>query len=284
MKRWILAALALAAALTGAGPAAPASAAGELGLSPDGVTWSTALPGPIFDPAFRWVPGDVETGVFYIRNQSSEAGVLDLTMLGGQVTDLIDTGDLTVETRVGAGAFTAVETAGPHLLVEAAPVPAGGVRRIAVRVSFDPASTNESQDMALDLRFQVRLSQDSSVAAPTDPSGDGDGGDDVAGPGGDLPATGSGVHPWMFLVSGLSIALGVLLARRSSRGRKASEIAAGSGRARRRSPLRAGSSVARAALASVLGRGFAFTPCNLCDGSRREQKPSPSQSTLCHHD
>lgn len=219
MKR-LLASLTLTAALLGAGTA-PASAAGELGLSPDGVTWSAALPAPIFDPSFRWVPGDVETGVFYVRNQSSDPGVLDLTMMASQVTDLIDTGDLTVEARVGAGDFVGVDTAGPHLLVEGAPVPSGGVRRIAVRVSFDPASTNASQEKVLDLRFRVRLSQDSSVAPPTQPEGP-DGGGGVEGPGGadgdgDLPATGSGVHPWMFLVSGLSIALGVLLARRSSR-------------------------------------------------------------------
>ena len=198
----------------------PAHAAGELGLSPDGVTWSSALPGPIFDPAMRWVPGDVETGVFYVRNQSTDPGVLDLTMLASQVTDLIDTGDLTVAARVGAGDWTTVGTAGPHELIAPTQVPAGAVRRIAVRVTFDPASDNQSQDKALDLRFRVRLSQDSSVSGPEQPQGGGGTGVDAPGPGNgdnDLPNTGSGIHPWMFLVSGLSIALGVVLARRSSK-------------------------------------------------------------------
>ncbi|MBO9521284.1 MAG: LPXTG cell wall anchor domain-containing protein [Nocardioidaceae bacterium] len=199
-----------------------AGAAGELGLSPDGVTWASQLPGPIFDPAFRWVPGDSETGTFYVRNQSADLGLLGLTMQSSQVTDLIDLGDLTVSTRLDGGAWTEVSTSGPHTLLTEDEVEPGAVRRIDVRVALDPASGNASQDKALDLRFLVTLHQGPVVSQPGDGDGGGDGdGSGTAGPGGHLPNTGSDVQPWMFLVSGLSIALGVVLARRSSKKDKA---------------------------------------------------------------
>lgn len=214
MMRRLLAAL-LLAALALVGVPATATAAGELGLSNNGTTWSATLPSPIFDPAFRWVPGDSETGTFYIRNQSPDSGLLDLTMLASQVTELIDSGDLTVSAQVDGGDWVGVTTAGPHALITDEPVPAGAVRRINVRVDFDPASTNPTQDQRLDLRFNVALTQDTSVAPPTNPGGDGDG-DGNGNGGSDLPNTGSGVRLWMILVGGLSIALGVVVARRSS--------------------------------------------------------------------
>jgi len=201
-----------------AGPVGPASAADELGLSPDGVTWAGALPGPIFDPAFRWVPGDSEIGTFYVRNQSTDDGVLDLTMQAAQVTDLIDTGDLSVSARVNDGDWAAVTTAGPHTLVTAEDVPSGEVRKIDVKVDFDPESVNDSQEKVLDLRFTVSLHQGPIVSAP---GGDGAGGNGSGGDGNNLPNTGSDIHPWMFLVAGLSIVLGALLARRSSRTERA---------------------------------------------------------------
>lgn len=214
MKR-ALALVLLALGLVGGALAGPASAAGELGLSPDGVHWAATLPAPIFDPAFRWVPGDSEIGTFYVRNQSSDPGVLDLTMLATAVTDLIDTGDLTVSARVDGGAWTGVKTSGPHALVAGEDVPAGAIRKVDVKVDFAPASANDSQEKVLDLRFTVSLHQGSSVSGPSGGSGSGNG----SGPGhggNGLPNTGSDIHLWMLLVGGFSIALGVFLARISS--------------------------------------------------------------------
>ncbi|MET3963655.1 hypothetical protein ABIE44_003589 [Marmoricola sp. OAE513] len=207
MKARVLAVLlALIGALVAAlGSAAPASAADELGLSPDGVTWSANLPAPLFDPAFRWVPGDVETASFYVRNQDSEAGVLQVVMESTQVRSLIDTGDLEVAVRVGDSEYAAVTTAGPHTLVQGEQIPAGEVRRIDVRITFEPASSNASQTKQLDLRFGVTLSQDTSVLPP-DNGGDGDGdgnGNGVAGPdnNGVLPGTGSTISRGLLLLA-----------------------------------------------------------------------------------
>lgn len=185
---------------------AAASAADELSLSRDGVTWSGSLDGPLFDPGFRWVPGDSETATFYVRNESPEAANLDVTLLTGPIETLIDTGDLRVGISLDGGAFASATAAGEYGLVDKAPVAPGGVRQVDVRVDFDPASTNESQERRLDLRFDVVLSQDSSVAPPTGP-GDGDGGG-VAGPGGDLPDTGTLITPYMFVLAVLLCAAG----------------------------------------------------------------------------
>jgi len=198
--------IAAGVALLGLGTA-PASAAGELGLSPDGVTWGDALPGPLFDPAFRWVPGDSEVRSFYVRNQSGDDAVLNVTLVTGPVESLIDTGDLTVSAKVGTGAYAAADTAGSHLLINQVSVPSGAVRKISVKVDLDPASTNVSQQLRLDFRFNVNLSQDTtSVNPPTQPGDNGNGG--TSGDG-DLPDTGTVVTPSMLLLAAVLVATGI---------------------------------------------------------------------------
>ncbi|RNL79192.1 LPXTG cell wall anchor domain-containing protein [Nocardioides marmorisolisilvae] len=197
--------IAAATALIGLG-VPPASAAGELGLSPDGVTWGDALPGPLFDPALRWVPGDSEVRTFYVRNQSSDDGVLDVTLLTGPVESLIDTGDLSISAKVGNGDYTSAATAGDHQLVKQVVVAAGAVRKLSVKVDFDPASTNSSQQLRLDFRFKVSLSQDTTAVQP--PSNGGGGNNNGNGGHGDLPGTGTVVTPTMLLLGALLVAAG----------------------------------------------------------------------------
>jgi hypothetical protein len=206
--------IAAATVLLGLG-IAPSSAANELGLSPDGVTWGDALPGPLFDPAFRWVPGDSEIRTFYVRNQSSDDGVLNVTLLTGPVETLVDTGDLRVSARVGSDAYTSATAAGAHLLVNQVPVAAGEVRKVSVKVDFDPASTNQSQQLRLDLHFKVSLTQDTTAVQPPSNGGNGNGGG-----GAGLPNTGTVLTPWMLLLAGVLVGSGIGLigfARRGSR-------------------------------------------------------------------
>ncbi len=134
-----------------------AAAADEIGLSRDGRTWSAELAEPLFDPAFRWVPGDVETASFLVRNQAADTGDLTIDVIGTRVDTLLETGDLEVATRAGDGDWVAVSEPGTHRLSRTT-VAAGAQERVDVRVSFDPASTNASQLTQLALRFTVRLS------------------------------------------------------------------------------------------------------------------------------
>ncbi|RNL64143.1 LPXTG cell wall anchor domain-containing protein [Nocardioides marmoriginsengisoli] len=210
IRRLVLAAV--AGVLVLAGSMAPAAAAGELGLSSDGVTWGPTLPGPLFDPAFTWVPGDSEQASFFVRNQSADAAVLNVTLLTGPVEDLINSGDLTISAQLDGGPFTGALTAGSHLLLDNLPVDAGTVHEVTVKIDFDPQSANPTQSQRLDFRFDVTLSQDASVLPPTD-GGDGDGGDG----GGGLPDTGTVVSPFMLLFAVLLCAAGAGLVGYSRR-------------------------------------------------------------------
>lgn len=205
--------LRIAAYLLGAlallvGTHTPAFASNELGLSSDGVHWGNSLPGQLFDPAFRWVPGDSETRTFYVRNQSKDAAVLDVTMITGPAEALIDTGDLKVGVRVDNGAFESATTSGTHVLASQVPVARGQKHRIDVRVDFDPASTNLSETKRLRLRFNVRLTQDASVLPPT--NGGGNGNNSGHG-GGLLPGTGSVISPGLLVLATLLCSVGLAL-------------------------------------------------------------------------
>jgi LPXTG-motif cell wall-anchored protein len=225
-RRWLTALAMGLLAVCGWG--APAQAAGELGLSPDGVHWAATLPAPIFDPAFRWVPGDSETASFYVRNQAKEAGALTVTMLAPAVHDLIDSGDLTVSAQFENKPFVSVTTAGAHTLVDAVTVPPKGVRKITIRVAFDPTSPNSTEDKLLDLRFGVTLTQrGSAVSPPQTGTGHGNGGTGVSAPGG-LPNTGSDTSPLMLLLAVLLCVGGAALAvvsQRTTHATKAKEEA-----------------------------------------------------------
>lgn len=150
---------ALPGALLAASNARAAIADGELGLSNDGVIWGRTLAHPLFDSAFRWVPGDTETRSFFVRNQSGQAGDLVIDVQGSRANALMQTGDLSVSARGVDGAWQAISEPGRHRLLSEVQVPSGDRKRVQVTVAFGPASTNQSQIKALDLKFQVRLTE-----------------------------------------------------------------------------------------------------------------------------
>lgn len=207
-----------------------AVAADNLGLSPDGVTWSPNLTTPLFDPAFRWIPGDTETSSFWVRNQSSDNATLDVSILGSGVDSLMQTGDLAVTVRAAHGSGSTTTTTARHELITSRVVNPGQTERIDVTVAFDPASGNQSQAKALDLRFEVRLTQDVSgirgnqrVSDDSDDSDDDEGDDNGHDRNGALPGTGGPV--WWLLPAGLiGIAAGGLTVALSRR-RDRSEVA-----------------------------------------------------------
>jgi hypothetical protein len=70
--------------------AVPAYADGYVGLSSDGRHWSSRLSGPLFSPASRWVPGDVGTRSFWVRDQGPSSARLTIA-----VTTATDAGVVT---------------------------------------------------------------------------------------------------------------------------------------------------------------------------------------------
>src|SRR3954451_20332829 len=132
-------AAALLVLLAAVGLASPASAATKLELSANGVTWGANLPAPLFDPAFRWVPGDSESRSFYVRNHTGQDAVLNVIMLPAQFGDLMASGDLTVSAQLDGGTWVGASSAdNSHFLITNASVPGKAVRKINVRVDFAP--------------------------------------------------------------------------------------------------------------------------------------------------
>lgn len=192
--------------------ATPAVAADEIGLSSDGVAWSSSLSQPLFDPAFRWVPGDSETASFWVRNQSDDDALLDIAILGTSVDSLMETGDLSVTVAAAGGGGGSTTTTGRHELLSSRAVRPGQTERIDVTVAIDPDATNQSQVKALDLQFEVRLTQDDGTSGGPDGGDDadhGDGDDDGDDRNGFLPGTG-GSAPWLMPAGLLGIVVGLL--------------------------------------------------------------------------
>jgi hypothetical protein len=150
--------LCVAVVLIGSG-AAPASAASPFQLSLDGVHWTDAFSGPLFDPAKRWVPGDSEHATFFVRNHGGTAGDLKVDVLGSSAGKLLESGDLHITAKGGGGVWTRVSAPGRHRLLSAPHVPDGAVEAIAVNVTFDAAATNMARLRATKMRFHVTLSQ-----------------------------------------------------------------------------------------------------------------------------
>lgn len=180
----------LASLLSAVTIAGPAHASDEIGLSLDGVTFSSSLSEPLFDPDFRWVPGDEQTRTFYVRNQSRDGADLAVDVLGNKVDSLLGTGDLTIRARGNLGTWHDLDDPGTHRLVDSVGLEASDVARVDVAVSFAGGSSNQSQLRRLELDFRIGLGQDIAEL---------DGGDG----GGLLPATGG--PALAVLVTGLAL-------------------------------------------------------------------------------
>ena len=200
MKKHLLALL-LAFGLVLVG-APPASAADEIGLSRNGVTFSASLSDSLFDPAFIWVPGDIESETFYVRNQGDATARLTMDILGEQVSDLIASGDLHVTASSGSKSAT-VSDAGTHRLLTIPGVDTDEIVPITVTVAFDEASTNETQLLSSDLKFRINLKQTSAVLGEEEDDGNGL-----------LPDTGAQSPLWLAALAAISIGSGAALISR----------------------------------------------------------------------
>lgn len=199
------AALLLSGAVIGA-----ASADDELAVSRDGQTWSDHLPGSLFDPTSRWVPGDTRTEAFFVRNRAKDRGDLRIEARSTDPDRLLRDGDVVVRVRIEDGPWQQLAT-DHSLAVDDQTLGAGDRAKITVRASFDPTATNHTQHSSLSLDFRVTLSDATA-------GGDGDGDDDEGG--GLLPDTGTEIAGWMVVLAAIAVGTGTALMRRSSRERR----------------------------------------------------------------
>ncbi|MEZ0580026.1 LPXTG cell wall anchor domain-containing protein [Nocardioides sp. MH1] len=195
-----------AIALVLAATAAPACADEEVGVSSDGRHWHADLRTPLFDPAFRWVPGDRQVRSFYVRNQGPTRARMSLEVRSRDTGHLLPDDDVDLAARAAGGPWVELENGRAGGIVVQDALDAGSRVRVEVRVAFNPASTNQSEVRRLPLTFRVLLAQDG-------PGGDGPG----SGPGGDgavtgvLPSTGNGVQTWFVWLGAALVGAGLAL-------------------------------------------------------------------------
>lgn len=180
-----------------------AYAADEIGLSRDGVTWSSALPGGLFDDAFRWVPGDSETESFFVRNQGPSDAVMVIEARSADSDELLSNDDIELRARVDDGTWVELENGAPSKNLSQQRIGEDAMVHVDVNATFDPASTNQSQTKTLDLTFTVTLADANAVLDEGDDSDN-----DL------LPDTGAQISSWLVIVAGVMLTLGVRLVRR----------------------------------------------------------------------
>lgn len=188
--------------------AAPAARADdETAVSRDGTTWAADITVPLFDPGFRWVPGDSESATFYVRNDGPTSARLRIEARGDDADELLARDDIQLAARAAGGAWIALENGVSSGALTDAALRRGGIVQVDVRAQFDPASPNRSQDELLPLAFVVTLSGD--VA---DQGDNGDSGDSAP-----LPDTGAAVAAWQIWLAVVLIGAGLALVVRRRR-------------------------------------------------------------------
>jgi hypothetical protein len=225
VSSFLLASL-LCPVLVAAVPSA-AVAADEIGLSKDGSSWSTTLSQPLFDPNFRWVPGDDETSSFFVRNQGPSGAALTISAISQDTDQLLSNEDIDLFARADDGPWVELQNGVASTALTQRAITQGGIARIDVRARFDPVSVNQSMTKRLPLRFVVTLAEafPSSGSTGRDDNDDDDG-DDTSGSrrDGDLPGAGSSLSPAPLWVAAMLIGGGLALAKRSRRGEVTTDV------------------------------------------------------------
>jgi len=203
----------------------PAVAADEIGLSNDGTSWSPSLPQPLFDPAFRWVPGDSETASFYVRNQGPTSALLTVEARSADTDELLENEDIMLRARADGGDWVDLENGTASESLNAQSIGRGGVVRVDVNVTFDPASTNQAQAKQVRLSFAVTLAdalEDADGDGPSDEGGSGGGSNDDSGDlAGIIPDAGSPLGPLFVGVGATLLGVGLALVVRRRRDEEA---------------------------------------------------------------
>lgn len=184
--------------------ASAAQASDEFHVSWDGDVWSEQLSEPLFEPTVRWVPGDFEVEVFYVRNQAEGGATLTIAVTAVDRDHLMVYEDIRLSARLASGDWVDLEHTEENFRLNNDELPAGEVSKVEVRAYFDSNSPNRSQNKELALNFRVILS-DAQVAIenPEAPRADDE---ESTGP---LPQTGtSGLH-WFILAAGTAIGVGM---------------------------------------------------------------------------
>ncbi len=137
---WIV--LVLAVLTAGAGAA---RADDEVGLSLDGHTWTADLNRPLFDPAMRWIPGDVETRSFWVRNDGPAKASMKIGVRTTDPDALFAQDDILIDARVRGGRWAPLSHGRGTRALTDRTLAKGGRVRVDLRVTFVPEATNRTE-------------------------------------------------------------------------------------------------------------------------------------------
>ena len=190
---------------------APASAATGLELSRDGTTYSSTISGTLFDQNTISVPGDVQPANLYIRNSSTAAGFLRVTLASVTVSDPLLSSAMTVSASSPAfpGSAAALADAQPcRVLTEGDLVAPGGVVKLSTQLKLGDLHGATGQNGSA--IFSLRVSLSDAAVGSLLPTECGSGTDiPAADGGGKIPLAMTGAEPPIALIMGAASILGI---------------------------------------------------------------------------
>jgi len=138
---------------------APSTAApktwSKLLLSRDGHTWSRTLKTPLFPKRVVWVPGDVDTRKFYIRNKSGGRARLGIVIRLNDKSKMVKAHQLQLLVKVGTARWVEVARSGQQLVKVG--MSSGAIKRVLVRVRLRSTANNSTMRKREPFSFTVRL-------------------------------------------------------------------------------------------------------------------------------
>lgn len=213
----VIATLVAAVLAVGAGTSADA-ATQPVQLSNDGRTWAPDLDRPLFDPAVRWVPGDVRRATFWVRNAGPTVGSLTVTARVQDADGLLAEDAISLRMRTTAAAWTTVV---PGTTASLGQLARNDRTQVEVTATFDSGSGDDTMRRTLHFVLDVRLAGATGAAATGPNAGHPPSAGSTApgggGLGGLLPNTGDPVTWWLCLLAALSLGGGAALVVRSKR-------------------------------------------------------------------
>ena len=171
MIRRVLAAAITAISVLGvlliASPAAATTRQHE--LSTDGSTWSSSIPGTLFDALPMLVPGDSVSRTLFVRNAGSTAGVLRLDAVDVRISNADFARSLHVDAAIDAASLGPVDLSGTADCITVLPIgriAAGAVAVVEITLGFDENAPMPTQDSTADFSLLLSVSEDLGQRTP----------------------------------------------------------------------------------------------------------------------
>jgi hypothetical protein len=152
-------------------PASGASAADEVVLSSDGVSWGPTMNGPLFGTVVGLVPEESRTATLWVRNSSQHEVVLRLTLDSTTWSD----SDYAAAMTAGAaapgavGSTVSITTAGPcRLILTGATLDPGETLPVTMTIALGDLTGRSGQDATVAMALGVTVFETSAATSATD--------------------------------------------------------------------------------------------------------------------